>query len=275
MSKRIIIGIPGSPADRRRASTPLAELAGAGIEAEVVFFSPAEIFAGLLRGEADAALLPLNRAPVGLPEGLVITAVSERKNPAECLLVRRENTDAGKLFGLPDQALVCAPGAGRQVQIRDFRPDIRPAGDVDDAGDILEKLYAGEWDAAILAAADLDEQAEATFRVVRFHPREFVPAPGQGVMAWISCKDNLHTRRLLKAVHHPEASAVTNIERGVLRLLGGDPGLPLGVYAEYDGQGAYHVWAAYADGVGSPLRRARMSSSTSFQLAEKVADELT
>lgn len=245
-----------------------------GIAIQTAIFPFPEACAALLRGEIDTALFPIDQTPVALPEGLAITAVSARQDPAERLFIRRDRVDETQLFDLTEQALVCAQGGGRQVQLRDFRPDLRFAGPIDNPVVIPEALHAGEWDAAIVAAAEVDAEMEEAFHTVRLHPREFMPAPGQGAMAWITCKDDLHIRRVLKAVHHPDVSALTNIERGVLRLLGGNPELPLGVHAEYDGLGAWHVWAAYAETPDAPLRRARLSSSTRFQLAEKVADEL-
>ena len=46
--------------------------------------------------------------------------------------------------------------------------------------------------------------------------------------------------------------------------------MPLGVYCEQDTMGNYHVWAAKADTWDSPLKRVRLSSSTSYELAEQV-----
>jgi hydroxymethylbilane synthase len=107
---------------------------------------------------------------------------------------------------------------------------------------------------------------------MELNPREFVPAPAQGVLAWQTHRDDLPTRRILKQLHHPEISAVTNIERRVLQLMDGGCQLPLGVHATRDDAGNYHVFAACE--IAGELRQAQISQSTSFGLAEKIVEQL-
>ncbi|MEZ4953759.1 MAG: hypothetical protein R2825_09295 [Saprospiraceae bacterium] len=43
-------------------------------------------------------------------------------------------------------------------------------------------------------------------------------------------------------MHLPETAAVSNIERKILKLMGGELNKPLGVYCEQDANNHYHVW---------------------------------
>ncbi len=255
------------------------QFAAAGIAWEFVPLAPgrgsADWVAALAYGEADVVAIPLDEVPVVLPESLAVTAVSPRMDPAEYLVTGHGDRSNTSLFGLRENALVHAFEPLRRAQLLDFRPDVRFGGAPGSAEEVLEQLRAGTVDAAILCASELEEEAIRTagLSIVKFNPREFVPPPGRGVPAYATAKEDAATRRILKAVHHSETAALSNIERGALRFLGPDHAEGLGVYAERDGMGNYHVWAALAlDGL--PLRRVRISSSTSFQLAERLVKEL-
>jgi porphobilinogen deaminase len=100
-----------------------------------------------------------------------------------------------------------------------------------------------------------------------------VPAPGQGVVAWVCNRDDLKSRQLLKNIHHPEVSACTNVERRVLQHVETELQSDfLGVYCEQDASGNYHVFAVCE--AGGQLKRARLSSSTRLGLAEKLVQQL-
>lgn len=239
-------------------------------------FFTKEIEEHLLRDEIDVAVHSMKDLPTDSPEGLVITALSYREDPADWLVVRRESVSEGQLLKMKAEAVVGTSSARRKAQILDLRPDVRIEDIRGNVPTRLRKLREGPFDAILLAAAgptrlgiDLSE-----FHVVRFSPKEFVPAPAQGVLAFQTKAGDLPTRRLLKHIHQPDVAARTNVERRVLQLLDGGCHMPLGVYCERDSEGNYHVWAALADNWRSPLRRARLSQSTHHQLAERVLAQL-
>lgn len=237
-------------------------------------FFTKEIEDALLRGEVDLAVHSMKDLPTSPPEGLVITAVSYRDNPADLLLIRPEAADPGQAFKLRAGATVGTSAARRKAQLLDFRPDVQLKDLRGNVPTRLEKLRRGEYDAIFLAAAGVGRLGLDLngLEVVELNPREFVPAPAQGVLAWQTHRDDLRTRRIMKQLHHSEVSAITNIERRVLQLLDGGCQLPLGVFAERDAAGNYHVHAACE--LEGRFRRARLSQSTSFGLAEKIVDLL-
>lgn len=214
--------------------------------------------------------------PTSSPEGLVIGAVSYREDPADWLVIRKEKVVANQLFTLPQGAIVGTSSARRKAQILNFRPDIKLKDIRGNVPTRLAKLEAGDFDAILLAAAGLSrlEMDLSHLAVVKLNPKEFVPAPAQGVLAFQTVVDNKDIRRVLQKIHHPEVSKRTNIERKVLQLFEGGCHMPLGVYCETDAQGNYHVWAAKADSWESPVKSVRLSSSTSFELPEQVVSAL-
>ncbi len=239
-------------------------------------FFTKEIEDALLREEIDMAVHSMKDLPTVQPEGLALTAVSYRANPSDCLIIRPDAVVSGPLFNLKNGAVVGTSSARRKAQLLDFRPDITLKDIRGNVPTRLEKLKSGDFDAIMLASAGLErlEIKLDGLEVIRFNPREFVPAPAQGVLAFQTRKDDLPLRRLLKKIHRADVAQTTNVERKVLQLAGGGCHMPLGVYCELDPQGNYHVWAAKAAEWNSPLQRTHLSSSTTFELAESVLKAL-
>ena len=296
MEKKIRIGTRGSKLALWQANYTSKLLADLGVETELTIiktkgdriqhlsfdkiegkgFFTKEIEDALLRGDVDLAVHSMKDLPTTPPEGLVITAVSYRANPEDWLVVDKGAVDAGALFQLKKEAVVGTSSARRKAQILDFRPDVSLKDIRGNVPTRLGKLRNGDFDAIVLAGAGLSrlEMDLSEFYVYKFNPKEFVPAPAQGVLAFQTCKDDLATRRILKQLHQSDVSAVTNVERKILKLMGGGCHMPLGAYCEKDSMGNYHVWAAKAAQWDSPVKRTRLSSSTSFQLAEKIVEAL-
>lgn len=288
------IGTRGSKLALWQAEFTQAELRRVGVESELVIiktkgdlvqhlsfdkmegkgFFTKEIEDALLRGDVDLAVHSMKDLPTSQPEGLVITAVSYRDNPADLLIIRPEAVVPGQIFKLKPGAAVGTSAARRKAQMRYFRPDVELKDLRGNVPTRVEKLRRGEYDAIFLAAAGVGRLGLdlAGLEIIELNPREFVPAPAQGVLAWQTHRDDLPTRRILKQIHHPEISAVTNVERRVLQLLDGGCQLPLGVHATRDAAGNFHVFAACER--NGEMRHAKLSQSTSFGLAEKIVEQL-
>lgn len=293
-SSPLKIGTRGSKLALWQAEFTRSELARIGVESELVIiktqgdlvqhlsfdklegkgFFTKEIEDALLRGDIDLAVHSMKDLPTTQPDGLVITAVSYRDNPADWLIIRRESVDSGKIFKLGEGAIVGTSANRRKAQMTDFRPDVRLKDIRGNVPTRLEKLRSGDFDAIFLAAAGVSRLGLdlSDFELVELNPREFVPAPAQGVLAWQAHRDDTATRLILKKIHHPEISSCTNVERKVLQLMEGGCQLPLGVHCERDNAGNFHAFAACE--IGGTMRRTRISSSTSFGMAEKLVADM-
>lgn len=290
------IGTRGSKLALWQAQFTQAELKKLGIEAELVVittkgdrvqhlsfdkiegkgFFTKEIEEALLNGEVDMAVHSMKDLPTTSPEGLVVTAVSYRENPADWLLIRPESVLAERLFKLKEGAVVGTSSARRKAQFLHYRPDVTLKDIRGNVPTRVQKLWDGDFDAILLAAAGLSrlELDLSDLQVVKLNPKEFIPAPAQGVLAFQTRTDDVQTRRILKQLHNADVAAATNIERRVLKLCGGGCHMPLGVYCEQDALGNYHVWAAKADSWDSPLKRVQLSLGTHSNLPELVVEAL-
>ncbi|CAA6798520.1 MAG: Porphobilinogen deaminase (EC [uncultured Aureispira sp.] len=240
-------------------------------------FFTKEIEDELLAGTIDLAVHSMKDMPTTQPEGLSLAAISYREDPADCLVIRKDAATQGKLLQLPDNPIVGTSSARRKALMKTIRPD---AVLKDIRGNVptrLQKLKEGQFDAILLAIAGINrlELDMSDFEMIRLNPKEFVPAPAQGVLTWQTKTDNMDVRRTLRKLHRSDVLQCTNVERKVLRLLDGGCHLPLGVYCEEDDMGYYHVCSILSGGLDQELTVVNLSSSTTKNLAETIFAKLT
>ncbi len=281
--KKIKIGTGADKMAMKQAATCQSLLAEHGVATEMVFFEKTgeqgilpKMEAALQTGELDATIEQLSDLLTSQPDGLVIASVSQRWDPAVWLIFPLAHIADNQLFKLKNGASLGVSSDLQKAQLLHFRPDVFFEKMENDLDKELEKLRSGNMDALVANADNFQLQTLniEEFHIVKFNPIEFVPAPGQGVFAFRCCENDHETRRLLRLLHHPAVSAVTNIERSVLKIWGGRPDLPLGVYCEKDGFGNFHAYAVLADAWDQPLRRVRISQNTHLSLAENLVKSL-
>ncbi|MQA00418.1 MAG: hydroxymethylbilane synthase [Dehalococcoidia bacterium] len=209
--------------DRDR-ETPLSVLGGRG-----VFVRGVE--AALLDGRADVAVHSLKDVPTEAVPGLVLGAYLERGDPRDVFVGR----DGRRLADLPAGARVGTSSSRRVALLRALRPDLEAVeirGNVDTR---LRKVVDGGYDGVVLAAAGLDRLDRLGEATQLFDALEFLPAPGQGAIALECRADDERTLGWLAAVDHAETRAAVTAERGFLAALGSGCTLPVGAYAQLDG----------------------------------------
>lgn len=296
LKREVRIGTRGSKLALWQANYLQAELAKIGLSASINIiktkgdkiqdlsfdkiegkgFFTKEIEDALLREEVDLAVHSMKDLPTTSPEGLVITAVSYREDPTDWLIIRKEVSATNKLLQLGAGAVVGTSSARRKAQLLHFRSDLVLKDIRGNVPTRIDKLRQGQFDAIILAGAGITrlELDLSEFEVIKFDPKEFIPAPAQGVLAFQVRENDKELRRQLRALHKQEVADCTNVERRVLKLLDGGCHLPLGAYCTKDHEGNYHLWAAYAETATAPLKQIRLSSSTRFELAEEAIKSL-
>ena len=208
----------------RTLDKPLPQIGGKGL-------FTAELEAALHDGRIDLAVHSLKDLPVEETSGLTIGAICRRADVRDVLVAQQEWT----LATLPAGAVIGTGSLRRKAQLLACRPDlvVRPVrGNVDTR---IAKVMAGEYDAAVLAAAGvirlgLDEA------INEWVPLDVIlPAPGQGALA-VQCRaGDVPTLALLTAIHDEATRACVTAERAFLAALGGGCSLPVGAYAQMRG----------------------------------------
>lgn len=239
-------------------------------------FFTKEIEDALLNNEIDVAVHSLKDLQTTQPGGLTVAAVSGRENPADWLVITNEGYADDQVLKLKQKARVGTSSGRRKSQLLSFRPDLELRDIRGNVPTRLSKLETPDFDAVILAAAgilrlNIDLSA---YKVLKLNPKEFVSAPAQGVLGIQVREDDTELRKLLLNMHAQDVAERTNIERGVLKLLGGGCQTPLGVYCEKDDRENYHVWAALALSWKDEVKYVQESSATSNGLAKTVIEKL-
>jgi len=187
-----------------------------------------EIETAILDGKVDMAVHSLKDLPTVLPEGLVISAVTERAERRDALVSKKYLN----LVDLPHGSIVATGSLRRRSQLLNYRDDLKI---VDIRGNIqtrLRKFDESEYDAMILAYAGL-ERLGLEHRVKHIIPTGIIlPAVGQGVMALETKTDDVELNELLKFLHNEISFIEITAERSFLRCLEGGCQIPIGIYSE-------------------------------------------
>jgi len=192
-----------------------------------------ELELGMLNQEIDFAVHSLKDMPTCLPEGLVLTAVTERENPADALVVHEKHRDK-QIDTLPEGAAIGTSSLRRLAQLRYRFPHFKFK---DVRGNLigrLAKLDNGEYDGLILAVAGLQRLGMGD-RIHQVLPPELsLHAVGQGALG-IECRaDDPQVLTLLKVIEHIPTRDRVLSERAFLRELEGGCQIPIGVNTQLD-----------------------------------------
>jgi hydroxymethylbilane synthase len=190
-----------------------------------------ELETALEDGRADIAVHSLKDVPMHLPEGFMLACIGEREDPRDAFVSNHHQN----LHALPAGSVVGTSSLRRESQLRARFPhlNIEPLrGNVQTR---LRKLDEGRYAAIILAAAGLKRLGLGARIRDTISSDDSLPAVGQGALG-IEC---LATRAdlvdVLAPLHHADTAACVLAERAMSRALSGSCQVPLGGYAEVDG----------------------------------------
>jgi hydroxymethylbilane synthase len=208
----------------RRLEVSLAKVGGKGLFVK-------DLEEALAAGRADIAVHSVKDVPMVLPDGYRLAATAKRDDPRDAFVSNRH----ADLAALPEGARVGTSSLRRECQLRARYPglDIRPLrGNVPTR---LRKLDDGQYDAVILAAAGLKRLglAERITRVLA--PSESLPAPGQGALGIECLAARADLVELLAPLDDAATASCVAAERAFSRALSGSCNVPLGAYAELEG----------------------------------------
>lgn len=298
--KKIIIGSRGSDLALWQANFIQAELKRISIESEIKIiktqgdkiqdlsfdklegkgFFTKEIEDALLSKEIDLAVHSHKDLPTTSPQGLIIAAVSEREDPSELLLIRKEAVDTHQKFNLKKNAVLGSSSARRKAQMLAFRKDVVIKELRGNVPTRIQKLRDKNYDAILLAAAGVERlQLDLSeFETVKLKPNEFIPAPAQGVLALQIREQDDALHALLQNLNSSRVQQQIAVERKVLNLLDGGCQLPLGVYCEQDTDEDdvpfFTVYTSHASAWNASPKSLLTRAKTTDGLALKIVTKL-
>ncbi len=203
---------------------PLAQVGGKGLFVK-------EIEEALLDGRANLAVHSLKDVPTEFPDGLGLTAITEREDPRDCL-ISHNNLSLDKL---PKGAKIGSSSLRRKCQLLKKRPDLNIADLRGNLDTRIKKVEAGEYDAIILAAAGMRRLGWEERMTEYIEPDVMLPAIGQGALGIETKLDDDVTIQLIGFLNHEATSAAVRAERALLKHLEGGCQVPIAAHGVIDG----------------------------------------
>ena len=191
----------------------------------------------VVEGGADFAVHSAKDLTAEVAPGSVIACVPQRAPRQDVVVGGRGATGEERLGSLAEGAVVGTSSMRRRALLGEARPDLRTVelrGNLDTR---LQKVAAGEVDAAILAEAGIVRLFGAGVERGLLGADWWVPPPGQGALALQARAGDDELLQLLAAIEHPPTRSELDCERAFGAEMEGGCSVPLGCLAEErDGQ---------------------------------------
>jgi hydroxymethylbilane synthase len=202
---------------------PLAEAGGKGLFTK-------EIDSALLDGRIDFAVHSAKDLPTALPGDVTLAGFLPREDPRDALV----SAFADSIAALPHGARLGAASLRRQAQALRLRPDLRVEllrGNVETR---LKKAESGAIDATLLAMAGLKRLGLAHRVRAALDIEAFLPAVGQGAIAFAARRGDVRTLEALAAIGDAETATALAAERAFLAKLDGSCRTPIAGHARLE-----------------------------------------
>ncbi|MGZ4870139.1 MAG: hydroxymethylbilane synthase [Halobacteriota archaeon] len=207
-----------------------------------------EIDDRMLSGDIDAAVHSMKDVPTKRPKGIGVCAVLPRASPYDVLIFERPVRDGG---------VIGTSSLRRHAQLARYFPQYirrQIRGNVDTR---MRKLKASEFSAIVLAEAGLERLG------VRINKKRlpFVPSPNQGIIA-IMASEEIREYEVISALNDRATYVEAMVERVIMETLGGGCLVPLGVFAQLQG-----------DSIGVTAEVLSLDGQRAVRLADHVSVE--
>jgi hydroxymethylbilane synthase len=203
---------------------PLAKVGGKGLFVK-------EIEDALLQERIDLAVHSMKDVPTEFPQGLHLSAITEREDPSDAFIAR----EGQPLANLREGARLGTSSLRRQAQLLYLRGDLEIVPLRGNVETRLRKLAELDLDGIILALAGLRRLGFAD-RVTEVLPFDVsLPAIGQGALGIESRVGDRAVEEQVRVLHHPDSATCVAGERAFLKRLDGGCQVPIAAHATMTG----------------------------------------
>lgn len=204
--------------------SPLAKIGGKGLFVK-------EIEEALIQRRIDLAVHSIKDVPIELPEGLCLSAITQREDPRDVFISR----DGKRLDELPKGAKIGSSSLRRQAQLLHFRDDFEVIPLRGNLETRLRKMETMGLDGIVLALAGI-RRLGFEERITEIIPTEIsLPAIGQGALGVETRMNDQEIENLIHFLNDPSSSIAISAERAFLRRLEGGCQVPIAAYARIVG----------------------------------------
>ncbi|WP_024850095.1 hydroxymethylbilane synthase [Hydrogenovibrio kuenenii] len=259
-----VILLPMSTKGDKILDVPLAKIGGKGLFTK-------ELEDRMMDGDADIAVHSMKDVPMELPEGFALGAILERHTPTDAFV----SNNYASFDDLPEGAVLGTSSLRRKAQLMAKRPDLTVKDLRGNVGTRLGKLDAGEFDAIVLATSGL-QRLKLDDRIRHeFTPEVCLPAVTQGTLGIEYFEKDKEVLELIQVLNHSDTEIRTRAERAMNHRLEGGCQVPIGVFAELDGD-KIHLKGLVAELDGSKVLTAEATGDISApeKLGVEVGEKL-
>jgi len=232
-----------------------------------------ELEDAMLRGEADMAVHSLKDVPTYIPEGLCLSAVTQRQDQSDVFL---SHTYAS-LEELPQGAVVGTTSLRRRMQLLKKRPDLKVKDLRGNVNTRLRKLKEGQYDAIILAfigLSRLDLLKDIPF-VEKLSLDMMIPPMGQAALGIEIVDGNEKLREISDFLKDENTYICTQIERDFISKIGAGCSAPVACNAVVDGDTIiFRVMLGFPDGTNVMQEKVISKITDSKELGKELADKM-
>ena len=218
--------------------SPLSRIPGKG-------FFVKEIEEELLKGNIDFAVHSLKDMPTEIPDGLEISSFLRRDSPADATVgmtleeIKRskknkeEEGESDKFKGRK-KIRIGTSSLRREIQLREMfgdKVEVLPLrGNLDTR---IRKLDDGMYDCIVVAYCGLLRLGLQSRASEIINPREFLYAPGQGIIA-VETRSSGEAKELAELVDDAHSRFLGTLERKIVQGVGGGCNTPFGICTEIE-----------------------------------------
>jgi len=226
----------------------------------------------LLEGSIDIVIHHAKDVPADLHEELELVAFTERELPNDALISLNKNLDLTS-----DGVKIGTSSIRRIAFLKHFYPFSKPVFAPGDIPTQIQQMKQGEYDALLLAYADVHHLGFDNLIVEKIETSYFVPAVGQGSIV-VECHKKLSFDKkevIQRWVNHEETEDCVRTERSFSKTLNRGYNIPVFGYAQYEGN-LITLKAGIISLDGKQVVKTKRSATVaeSKELGKKVAMEV-
>ena len=225
----------------------------------------------MLAGNAHMAVHSLKDVPTYIPEGLELTAVTQRQDQSDVFLSHRYSS----LDELPQGAVVGTTSLRRRMQLLAKRPDLKVKDLRGNVNTRLKKLAEGQYDAIILAFIGLNrlDLLKDIPHVEKLSLDMMIPPMGQAALGIEIVSNNAKVREIAEFLKDANTFICTQIERDFISKIGAGCSAPVACNAVIDGDNVvFRTVIGFSDGTNimqeKMIKKISQSQNMGLDMAE-------
>ena len=181
----------------------------------------------LIKREIDAAVHSFKDITAQIEEQTQLTAFLKPEAIEDCLILANKQ-NISDLNSLPEGSIIATSSMRRQLLLSTYYPHLKTKEIRGNVETRIKKCQEGYADAVMLSKAGVIRLGLENDISETLQAKHFLPAPGQGVIAIQSHKDDV-CNHYLEAISHPDQSIISRLEFLFLESVGLDCNYPLGL----------------------------------------------